>query len=144
MPGLAESWEVSDDGLTWTFKLKEGVKFHNGSELTASDVARSASSRRMFVFAWLRTICSRAAASSSSQATPAGCARGATVPRICTSAERSRGAQDAAGRPRAVRRTRCSANRQAWTVTVHAAQPATSWNDSNPAPARWPARRMVR
>ena len=38
---LAESWDVSDDGLTWTFHLKEGVKFHNGSELTASDVAFS-------------------------------------------------------------------------------------------------------
>ncbi len=40
-PHLAESWEVSDDGLTWTFHLKKGVKFHNGSELTASDVAFS-------------------------------------------------------------------------------------------------------
>lgn len=40
-PHLAESWEVSSDGLTWTFHLKEGVKFHNGSELTASDVAFS-------------------------------------------------------------------------------------------------------
>jgi len=40
-PQLAESWEVADDGLTWTFHLKEGVKFHNGSELTASDVAFS-------------------------------------------------------------------------------------------------------
>jgi peptide/nickel transport system substrate-binding protein len=35
---LAESWTVSDDNLTWTFKLKEGVKFHNGKELTANDV----------------------------------------------------------------------------------------------------------
>jgi len=40
-PQLAESWEVSGDGLTWTFHLKEGVKFHNGSELTASDVVFS-------------------------------------------------------------------------------------------------------
>jgi peptide/nickel transport system substrate-binding protein len=40
-PDLAESWETSEDGLTWTFHLKEGVKFHNGSELTASDVAFS-------------------------------------------------------------------------------------------------------
>jgi len=38
---LAESWQVSGDGLTWTFVLKKGVKFHNGSELTASDVAFS-------------------------------------------------------------------------------------------------------
>jgi peptide/nickel transport system substrate-binding protein len=40
-PNLAERWDVSVDGLTWTFHLKQGVKFHNGSELTASDVAFS-------------------------------------------------------------------------------------------------------
>jgi peptide/nickel transport system substrate-binding protein len=40
-PSLAETWDVSDDGLTWTFHLQEGVMFHNGSELTASDVAFS-------------------------------------------------------------------------------------------------------
>jgi peptide/nickel transport system substrate-binding protein len=40
-PHVAETWDVSDDGLTWTFHLRDGVKFHNGSELTASDVAFS-------------------------------------------------------------------------------------------------------
>ncbi len=35
---LAESWDVSEDGLTWTFKLHEGVLWHDGVELTAEDV----------------------------------------------------------------------------------------------------------
>lgn len=36
-PGLATAWEVSEDRLTWTFTLREGVTFHNGSPFTAAD-----------------------------------------------------------------------------------------------------------
>lgn len=37
--GIAASWESSPDLLTWTFQLKEGIKFSNGSPVTAEDVA---------------------------------------------------------------------------------------------------------
>jgi len=37
-PGIAEEWEVSDDDLTYTFTLREGVTFHDGSDLTSEDV----------------------------------------------------------------------------------------------------------
>jgi len=43
---LLEEYEVSDDDLTWTFTLKEGVEFHEGEELTADDV----------VYSWRRTV----------------------------------------------------------------------------------------
>lgn len=41
VPQLAESWTVSDDGKVWTFQIRQGVKFHEGGDLTASDVAYS-------------------------------------------------------------------------------------------------------
>ena len=38
-PAIATEWKVSEDGLTWTFKIREGVKYHNGTPLTAKTVA---------------------------------------------------------------------------------------------------------
>ena len=40
-PLLATSWETSEDGLTWTFTLREGVTFHDGASLTSDAVVRS-------------------------------------------------------------------------------------------------------
>lgn len=41
VPSLAESWTVSDDGLTYTFTLRDGVTWHDGTPLTAADVVYS-------------------------------------------------------------------------------------------------------
>jgi peptide/nickel transport system substrate-binding protein len=41
VPQLAESWDVSADGTVYTFKIRSGVKFHDGADLTASDIAYS-------------------------------------------------------------------------------------------------------
>jgi peptide/nickel transport system substrate-binding protein len=40
-PVLAESWKPNPDGTVWTFKIRRGVKFHNGKEMTAEDVVAS-------------------------------------------------------------------------------------------------------
>lgn len=39
VPGLATSWEASDDGLTWTFRLRETATFHDGTDVDAAAVA---------------------------------------------------------------------------------------------------------
>ncbi len=46
VPGVAESYEMSEDGLTWTFKLRDGLKWSDGSDLTAED----------FVYSWKRVV----------------------------------------------------------------------------------------
>lgn len=43
-PGAAETWECSEDGLTWTFHLRDGLKWSDGTAMTASD----------FVYSWQR------------------------------------------------------------------------------------------
>ncbi|MDD1781171.1 ABC transporter substrate-binding protein [Enterovibrio sp. ZSDZ35] len=41
IPGLADAWEVSEDGLTWTFKLRDNVLFHDGQPMNGDAVAQS-------------------------------------------------------------------------------------------------------
>ncbi len=41
IPGLAESWSVDETGLVWTFKIREGVTFHDGTPCTAEEIAWS-------------------------------------------------------------------------------------------------------
>lgn len=50
-PGQAETWETSEDGLTWTFHLRDGLKWSDGTPLTAND----------FVYSWQR-VCDPAVA----------------------------------------------------------------------------------
>jgi peptide/nickel transport system substrate-binding protein len=38
LPGIATKWEMSPDGKTWTFTIRDGVRFHDGKEITAEDV----------------------------------------------------------------------------------------------------------
>ena len=40
-PGLATQWQVSRDGLAWSFRLRDGVRFHDGTPLTSAEVAGS-------------------------------------------------------------------------------------------------------
>ncbi len=41
VPGLAQAWDLSADGRTWTFQLRRGAKFHNGREVKAQDIKYS-------------------------------------------------------------------------------------------------------
>jgi len=53
---LAEDWGISEDGMQWTFYIRKGVRFHDGSELTAEDVAftmdRELTIRQGYSFIW--------------------------------------------------------------------------------------------
>lgn len=60
VPGAAESWTVSEDGLTYTFKLREGAVWSDGSPVTADD----------FVFAWQRVVSPDTAAEYAYMLTP--------------------------------------------------------------------------
>jgi len=55
VPAIAKSWNISPDGLTYTFSLREGVKFHNGREVNARD----------FVYSFTRILDPRTKSSSS-------------------------------------------------------------------------------
>ncbi|KFB08255.1 ABC transporter substrate-binding protein [Nitratireductor basaltis] len=55
MPQLAKEWEVSEDGLTYTFKLHENVKWHDGEPFTSADVVFSADQFLRETHARLRT-----------------------------------------------------------------------------------------
>ncbi len=60
-PGLAESWETSEDGLTWTFHIRHGVKTHNGADFKAEQIKSSlermmASPRKQMFFAAIDSI----------------------------------------------------------------------------------------
>jgi len=46
IPELAESWEATPDAVTWTFKLRKGVEFHNGKTMDAADVIASINHHR--------------------------------------------------------------------------------------------------
>ena len=51
IPGLATHWDISDDIKSYTFHLREGVKFHNGADFTADDVAFSLNRARKYMLA---------------------------------------------------------------------------------------------
>lgn len=52
IPWLAKSWEVTNDGLTYTFELEENVKWHDGTAFTADDVVFSYSYYKTYPYNW--------------------------------------------------------------------------------------------
>ncbi len=60
-PRLIESWSASEDGLTWHLRLRAGVRFHDGSEMTSADIAPAIEGLRRSMFAasrveWARPV----------------------------------------------------------------------------------------
>lgn len=64
VPGLAESWEISDDGTVYTFHLHDGVTFHDGTTMDAEDVkfsldrarAEDSANAQKALFAWIADV----------------------------------------------------------------------------------------
>ena len=46
IPGLAESFEHNEDYTSWTYKLREGILFHDGTDVTSEDIVYSAEAQR--------------------------------------------------------------------------------------------------
>lgn len=59
IPRILESWSASEDGLTWHLRLREGVQFHDGSVLSARDIAPRIEGLRDSVFAVSRVVSAR-------------------------------------------------------------------------------------
>ncbi|WP_328133718.1 ABC transporter substrate-binding protein, partial [Paenibacillus validus] len=71
IPWLAKSWKVSDDGLTYTFELEQGVKWHDGQPFTADDVVFSFDYYKKFPFMWTGDISQIASVSKTGDSTVA-------------------------------------------------------------------------
>ena len=73
-PDLAKSWDISPDGLTYTFHLQTGVKFHDGTPFSADDVKfsldRAREQMKRITAWWQRRVKARKTAAAGNQAVP--------------------------------------------------------------------------